>query len=781
MKFINIKKLLLFFIPLVALSYLAIDHYYHIITKNELEIIKNGAVNDLDTKGIFINDVYKYLATDIDIIQWEYDKDFNKSLQPKKKNLVDFFLHLSNLQTTYDQVRFIDTLGNEIIRVDFDSINTAKIRDFDKLQDKSKRNYFKRAKELQKDEIYFSDINLNMEYGKIEIPYNPVLRVAKKVHNAKGEWNGVIVINYFINNLFYKLTKQNNLYYSSFELRNAEGFPLISEDEKTTFSHILSNTDSLALEHTHKNLWDKIKKNNAGSDTYNNAIYVFKKLTINSKSTKNIHYKDTKSLILIHKIDLKKVNQSQFIYVVYEWGCIIIISLLILIILICHQYYLHKLHLQNKKLLTTNNELEKLKNKIEETLNIKLDELKLTEKKFYSIFNNAGIGIALLDLTGKPLFTNKKFTTILGYSEKDLAQKTFADFTYPDDLDTDLKLFDKLINREIESYHIEKRYIRKDGAIIWGNLDVSLLVDEENNIINVIGVVTDITERIDAQTETKNLKKIIHSLNYIAKVLNIDSIENIAEINESINLVKHIEKQSDDILQANKTREILLKNLEYKNAELNNYAHIVSHDLKTPLRGIYTLSKWIEEETGNKLTDESKMYFQLILENLEKMESLINGILNYSSIDKNEESEYEINTYELVNDIVKLIPIPKSIEIKIDKNLPIIKSNKSRMHQVFQNLLQNAIKSIINETGTIEIGAKETPKSWEFYIKDNGKGIDKKYFKKIFELFQSIDDAPKSLGMGLSIVQKVIDFYNGEVWLESEISKGSTFYFTLPK
>lgn len=73
---------------------MAVDHYYRLITKNELEIIKNGVVNDLDTKGIFINDVYKYLATDIDIIQWEYDKDFNKSLHPKKKNLVDFFLPL---------------------------------------------------------------------------------------------------------------------------------------------------------------------------------------------------------------------------------------------------------------------------------------------------------------------------------------------------------------------------------------------------------------------------------------------------------------------------------------------------------------------------------------------------------------------------------------------------------------------------------------------------------------------------------------------------------------
>ena len=782
MKFVKTNKLLLFFIPLVLVTYLGIDNYYKIITQNELEIIKNSAENDLNAKGILINEIYKYLATDIDIIDWQFNTTgFNKDIHPKREKLEDFFLHFSNLQTTYDQVRFIDTLGHEVVRVDFDSVNSAKVVDSINLQDKSNRYYFKNAKNLKKNEIYFSNIDLNMDFGKIEIPYNPVLRVAKKTYNVNNKWTGLIVVNYFISDIFNKLSNQNNLKYTSFELNTLEGFSLISKDKYKNFSHITTNSDSLALKNTHKQLWQNIQQNNAGSDTYKDVIYVFNKLTINNTSLKNSNYKENKTLILIHKIDLKQVYKSQSIYNFYKWLSFILSAILILFILIGIQYYNNRIRIQYKELQKKNIELEGLKNKIQKNLNIKLDELKLTERKFYSIFNNAGIGITLVDLKGKPEFTNKKLLDILGYSEEEMTNMTFADFTHLDDLNTDLEKFDKLIKREFDSYNIEKRYIRKDKTVIWGDLNVSLLLNKENEIINVIGAVTDITDRKDAQKESKNLKKVIKSLNYIANVLNIDSIENSSEINESINLVKQIEKQSDDILKANKAREELLKNLEHKNTELNNYAHIVSHDLKTPLQSVYTLVNWIESDKENKLTEESEMYTQLILENLERMESLITGILKYSSIDNNEMEEYDINTLNLVNELVKLMVIPKSIEIKVDQNLPTIKGNKHRILQVFQNLLQNAIKSIVDEKGEIEIGVTETPQFWKFHIKDNGKGIEERYFKKIFELFQSVDDSETKSGIGLSIVKKVIQLYKGEVWVESEVDKGTIFYFTIPK
>ncbi|MDV7186828.1 ATP-binding protein [Lutibacter sp. TH_r2] len=281
--------------------------------------------------------------------------------------------------------------------------------------------------------------------------------------------------------------------------------------------------------------------------------------------------------------------------------------------------------------------------------------------------------------------------------------------------------------------------------------------------------------------ETVNLKKIINSLNYVVKVLNLESSENIKDINESVNLVKFIEKQSEDILTANKAREELLVNLEEKNQELNNYAHIVSHDLKTPLRSIYTLINWVVEDEKNNLNKKSQTHFDLILENLEKMEALINGILTYSTIDKSQMTAYKIDTFEVVNDIIRMMLIPDNVEVKIDKNLPEITGDSARIQQVFQNLIQNAINSLDKDTGKIEVGVNCANSKWEFYVKDNGKGISKKYFEKIFDIFESIDQRKINSGIGLSIVKKVIHFYGGKIWLESEISKGTTFYFTLPK
>lgn len=281
--------------------------------------------------------------------------------------------------------------------------------------------------------------------------------------------------------------------------------------------------------------------------------------------------------------------------------------------------------------------------------------------------------------------------------------------------------------------------------------------------------------------EASNLKKIINSLNYVVKVLKLESVENLEDVHESVNLVQFIEKQSNDIIAANNARDILLKNLEEKNQELNNYAHIVSHDLKSPLRSIYTLTNWIIEEKDNKLTEEGELHFNLILENLEKMESLINGILNYSSIVKSQMPEYEIDTLDLVNEIVKMMLIPDNINISIDQKLPLVKGDKFRIQQVFQNLIQNAINSFESESGNIDIGVDLTKVCWEFHIKDTGKGIETKYFDKIFNIFESLEGNTINSGIGLSIVKKVINFYQGEIWLNSEVLKGSTFFFTLPK
>jgi signal transduction histidine kinase len=283
--------------------------------------------------------------------------------------------------------------------------------------------------------------------------------------------------------------------------------------------------------------------------------------------------------------------------------------------------------------------------------------------------------------------------------------------------------------------------------------------------------------REDAESQ----KEIINNLKIIVKTFNLDNKNLQEDDKEIINLAQFIKKQSKEILKINKQREELLANLEYKNEELNNYAHIVSHDLKSPLRSIDSLINWILADTENTINEESKLLFDLILKNLEKMDAMINGILNYSTIDKDKTESYDVDLNLLINDLIESLIVPSHITIEIKEPLPIVKADKYRLHQLFQNLIQNAINNIDKKNGKITIGFSDSKTNNQLYVQDNGKGIPKKFHKKIFEIFQSLDQDKNSTGIGLSIVKRIIDFYHGTIWLESEIDVGTTFYFTIPK
>ena len=247
-------------------------------------------------------------------------------------------------------------------------------------------------------------------------------------------------------------------------------------------------------------------------------------------------------------------------------------------------------------------------------------------------------------------------------------------------------------------------------------------------------------------------------------------------------LIPVIEKFSINLkaCKAFEQQQVLLKNLEIQNQELSDYAHMVSHDLKSPLRSIDTLSAWIKEDNKGVLDQNCNAQLDQIRENVEKMDALINGILNYSTISKQEVTYYDVDLNNLMSQIITTIHIPDHITLKIN-NLPEIKGDKNRLLQLFQNLIDNAIKYNDKEKGLIEIGFEDQNKFWQFYVKDNGMGIEQAYFDKIFKTFEKLENSPNSSGIGLSIVKKIVDLYQGNIWLESEKGKGTKFYFTIKK
>ncbi len=225
----------------------------------------------------------------------------------------------------------------------------------------------------------------------------------------------------------------------------------------------------------------------------------------------------------------------------------------------------------------------------------------------------------------------------------------------------------------------------------------------------------------------------------------------------------------------------LLKEWEKSNEALQEYAHIVSHDLKSPLRSIDALVNWLKEDNKDLFDENSLKNFELIETTLERMEQLISDVLHYSRVDIEAAKETNVDLNLIVEDIVTVLYIPSHVTVKVNQVLPFVKGDKTKLQQVFLNLITNAIKFSDKSKGLIEIDFSTKENHYEFSIKDNGIGIDKKYHDKIFKIFHTLNRNKDSTGIGLSIVKKIVNLHGGDIWLESELKKGSTFYFTLKK
>jgi two-component system sensor kinase FixL len=237
------------------------------------------------------------------------------------------------------------------------------------------------------------------------------------------------------------------------------------------------------------------------------------------------------------------------------------------------------------------------------------------------------------------------------------------------------------------------------------------------------------------------------------------------------------------VRQAQQKQETLLRRVAEINEELTHFAYVVSHDLKAPLRGIKLITEWLCSDYGDKLGPEAKEQMDLLQSRVARMHNLIEGVLQYSRVGRIKEDMAEVDLDKLIPVILDAIAPPQHITITVEGHLPTITCEKTRVTQVFQNLLTNAVKFMDKPKGEIQVGCVDDGDFWKFNVTDNGPGIEERHFERIFKIFQTLAprDEFESTGVGLTLVKKIVEMYGGRVWVESVVGQGSTFFFTFPK
>jgi PAS domain S-box-containing protein len=365
-------------------------------------------------------------------------------------------------------------------------------------------------------------------------------------------------------------------------------------------------------------------------------------------------------------------------------------------------------------------------------------------QRFRATFEQAAVGMAQATVEGKFILVNQKLCEILGYSRQELVEKRFQEITWQEDWQSEEELVRQLLAGEIENYSLEKRYIRKDGELVWANLTVSLL-REQNGTQFLMGVVEDIRERKQAE---ESLRLRAEELSWTAQMLA-------------------------------KTTNVLRK----RNQELDQFAYVVSHDLKAPLRAIANLSSWIEEDLSDSMTEDTLHQMNLLRGRVHRMEGLIEGLLQYSRVGRIQVPSEMVKVEKLLAEIIDSLAPPSGFEVKVEPEMPTFVTEKLPLQQVFSNLISNAIKHNRAKLGHVTISVKDLDDFYEFSVADDGPGIAPQYHDKVFVIFQTLEarDKVENTGIGLSLVKKIVEGQGGTIYLESAEGEGATFRFTWPK
>ncbi len=239
-----------------------------------------------------------------------------------------------------------------------------------------------------------------------------------------------------------------------------------------------------------------------------------------------------------------------------------------------------------------------------------------------------------------------------------------------------------------------------------------------------------------------------------------------------------------EMKQAQNRLERYAQNLERSNVDLQQFAYVASHDLQEPLRAVSSYCQLMEKNYSHQLDDRAIRWLQFVVNGAQRMQRLVRDLLTYARVDNKAESWITVDSYAVcrlaVENLSQAIK-EAGAEVTVGK-LPIVWADATQLEALFQNLISNAVKFRGERRPHVSISAQRVDKNWQFAVRDNGIGIKPEFHERVFEIFKRLEsqDRYSGTGIGLAICKRIVERYDGRIWVESQLGQGSTFYFTLP-
>ncbi|MCP3670687.1 MAG: PAS domain S-box protein [Gammaproteobacteria bacterium] len=835
-----LKRFLGIFLPLCAvLTVVASMHYYTFYTTERNTIEASESLNVNLAKHTIVSDISSVISDLLFLAKHVEEQGLPDDLTHfDERQITKEFLVFAEKKGLYDQIRYLNSTGMEIVRINFSGGKPVRVvRRY--LQNKGNRYYFKKALSQERGNIYISPLDLNIEGESIEYPLKPMLRFATPVFDRDGEKKGVIVLNYFGDRLIDSFKRAAANILDHVQLVNSDGYWLSSPDSNNEWGFMLGHNKTFSAEY--KLAWERINRSDSGQIQTPDGLFTY--ATVSPRpavmdSAPTTQLLDT-SIPKVHKwkvishIPTKKLSASLPFFI--QNHITLYIAMFFLIALIT--WFLA--YAQNQHRLA--------------------EAQRDYEQRFRHTLENIDLAAIALNKNGEVTFCNDYFLGMTGWHRSEVVGKNWLDQFVPENLKVEvINIITHITDPTTFPSHYENQVKTKDGQIRLISWNNTLSYDTTGNVIGVTGIGEDITESKRAEEELRKLSSAVEQSPSIVMITDKNgqieyvnpkftevsgytmeemrgnnprllksgetSKDEYASLWRSIKQGKEwrgefhnrrkngdfyweaaaisaIRNQDGEIAHFLAVKEDITerKRLESEVAERNRelsrsqafavmgrMASMIAHDLRNPLSSVKMTLQIIGKQTGPKFQTENDELRHISLEQIRYMEDILSDLLTYSKPDAMNPEWIDLErVMDMAIGLSQLRLEEKNVKLTAEYHagLPTVLGDVTKLRQMLSNLITNAIQAtegvknaLIAINMMLDLGQHGT--GIRIVIEDNGCGIEDVDAGRLFEPF--FTTRARGTGLGLAIVKRILDQHRGSIHIAHNTPRGTSVTLVLP-